>query len=106
MRPIKPAARKESVDERATSKEWRDLGNMELKIMQANHDGFPDRWYASASLRIRSFWCEWKREGREPEPHQLVRHEELRAQGEIVIVADSRRNFWEQVRQMQADQRK
>ena len=101
MRRVKAAARKESVDERATSKEWRDLGYVELKIMSCNHDGWPDRWYKSLSLGIPAFWCEWKAEGKEPEPHQLLRHDELREQGEIVIVAHSRREFWEQVRKMQ-----
>lgn len=102
MRPIKQKKRLESVDERATSKEWRDLGYVELKIMVCNHDGWPDRWYASAALGIPAFWCEWKQIGADPEPHQLLRHDELRAQGEIVIVAHSRREFWDEVRKMQA----
>lgn len=101
MRRIKAQPRKESVDERATSDEWRKLGYIELKIMTCNHDGWPDRWYAAKGLGIPSFWCEWKAEGREPEAHQILRHEEMRAQGEIVIVAHSRREFWEHVRLMQ-----
>lgn len=101
MRRVKAATRKESVDERATSEEWRDLGYVELKIMVCNHDGWPDRWYRGLDMP-HGFWCEWKREGVDPEPHQLLRHEELRAQGEIVIVAHSRREFWDQVRKMQA----
>lgn len=102
MRSVRNQPRRESADERKTSAEWRDLGNVELKISACNHDGWPDRWYASASLRIPAFWCEWKAEGKDPEPHQELRHTELRAQGEIVIVAHSRREFWDQVRQMQA----
>lgn len=102
MRPIKKAVRRESVDERETSREWRTLGYVELKIMSCNHDGWPDRWYVAQGLGIPAFWCEWKAEGKEPEAHQALRHDELRAQGEIVIVAHSRREFWEQVRQMQA----
>lgn len=90
--------RKESVDERKTSAEWRDLGYMELKIMACNHDGWPDRWYCGLGLR---FWCEWKAIGVDPEPHQERRHNELRQQGETVIVAHTRREFWDQVRQMQ-----
>lgn len=103
-RPIRKAARKESVDERATSGEWRDLGYVELKIMQCNHDGWPDRWYRGLGMS-HGFWCEWKAERKEPEPHQLLRHEELRAQGEIVIVAHSRREFWDEVRKLQAADR-
>lgn len=102
MRRIKKQPRKESVDERKTSAEWRDLGNVELKIKECNHDGWPDRWYASRSLGIPAFWCEWKAEGKDPEPHQLLRHRELREQGEIVIVAHSREEFWAEVRKMQA----
>lgn len=102
MRPIRKPPRKESVDERSTSSEWRKLGYVELKIMTCNHDGWPDRWYAAKALRIPPFWCEWKAEGKGPEQHQILRHDELRAQGEIVIVAHSRREFWEQVRKMQA----
>ena len=106
MRPIKKPVRKESVDERETSAEWRRLGNIELKIMSANHDGWPDRWYKSLSLGIPAFWCEWKAIGKDPELHQELRHTELRGQGEIVIVAHSRREFWEQVRKMQSEYRK
>lgn len=102
MRQIRNKPRKESVDERETSSEWRKLGNVELKIMVCNHDGWPDRWYKSLSLGIPAFWCEWKAEGKDPEPHQALRHDELRQQGEIVIVAHSRREFWEHVRRMQA----
>jgi len=106
VRSVKRTVRLESKDERDTSKEWRGLGYIELKIMVCNHDGWPDRWYAAEGLGIRSFWCEWKAELKDPEPHQLLRHEEMRAQGEIVIVAHSRREFWEHVRRMQAEQRK
>lgn len=102
MRPIKPKTRKESVDERETSAEWRRLGYVELKIMSCNHDGWPDRWYAAKGLGIPPFWCEWKAIGKDPESHQLLRHDELRAQGETVIVAHSRREFWDHVRKMQA----
>lgn len=101
MRRIKAANRKESVDERATSAEWRKLGYIELKIEKCNHDGWPDRWYKATALGLPGFWCEWKAEGKEPEPHQVLRHNELREQGEIVIVAHSRREFWEEVRQLQ-----
>lgn len=102
MRRIRNAPRKESVDERATSSEWRNLGGIELKIMSCNHDGWPDRWYKWEDLGLPGFWCEWKAEGKHPEPHQLLRHEEIRAQGELVIVAHSRREFWEEVRKLQA----
>lgn len=100
MRPIKKPARKESVDERATSKEWRKLGYTEVKIMQCNHDGWPDRYYSSRALDVR-FWCEWKALGKTPELHQSIKHREMRENGEIVIVADSRESFWRQVREMQ-----
>lgn len=100
MRRIKPAVRKESVDERDTSAEWRRLGYIELKIMECNHDGWPDRWYRGLGMS-HGFWCEWKRLDTDPEPHQLLRHDELRAGGEIVIVAHSRREFWDQVRVLQ-----
>lgn len=102
MRPVRKQRRKESVDERSTSAEWRKLGYLELKIAACNHDGWPDRWYAAKAMGIPPFWCEWKAEGENPEPHQLLRHDELRAEGEIVIVAHSRREFWEHVRKMQA----
>lgn len=101
MKPIRRAVRLESEDERETSKEWRRLGHLELKIMACNHDGWPDRWYSAVGLGLRPFWCEWKAVGKDPEPHQALRHEELREQGEIVIVAHTRREFWEQVREMQ-----
>jgi hypothetical protein len=101
MRPIRKPPRKESVDERETSAEWRRLGNVELKIMQCNHDGWPDRWYRSKSLNVR-FWCEWKRVGEEPEPHQILRHRELEEQGETVIVAHTREEFWRKVRELQS----
>jgi len=100
MRPIKPKVRKESEDERATSKEWRDLGYIELKIMSCNHGGWPDRWYRGLGMSF-GFWCEWKRIGEDPNPEQALRHDEIRAQGEIVIVAHSRREFWEEVRRLQ-----
>lgn len=102
MRSVRPKVRKESKDERDTSAEWRKFGWVELKVMVCNHDGWPDRWYKSGGLGIPGFWCEWKAEDEDPEPHQLLRHEELRAQGEIVIVAHSRREFWEEVRKLQA----
>lgn len=102
MKSIRRKTRLESADERATSKEWRGLGYVELKIMVCNHDGWPDRWYAAAGLGVPAFWCEWKQVGVDPEPHQLLRHEELREQGQIVIVAHSRREFWDEVRKMQA----
>lgn len=102
MRSVRNQPRKESVDERDTSKEWRGLGYVELKIMTCNHDGWPDRWYKSLALGIPAFWCEWKAVGKEAEPHQVLRHDELRAQGETVIVAHTRREFWDHVRRMQA----
>lgn len=103
MKSFRPSKRRESADERSTSSEWRSLGHIELKIMVCNHDGWPDRWYKAVGLGIPGFWCEWKAEGEDPEPHQERKHEELRAQGEIVIVAHSRREFWEHVRRMQAE---
>lgn len=102
MRSARRVTRLESKDERDTSKEWRKLGYIELKIMSCNHDGWPDRWYAAKGLGIPPFWCEWKAEGKHPEQHQELRHDELREQGEIVIVAHSRREFWDHVRRMQA----
>lgn len=101
-RRIKPVVRKESVDERETSAEWRRLGHLELKIEKCNHDGWPDRWYVAVGLGVPAFWCEWKRIGEDPEPHQYLRHDELRAEGQVVIVAHSRREFWDEVRKMQA----
>lgn len=102
FRRIKRKARLEKVDERETSAEWRRLGGVELKIEVANHSGWPDRWYRMASLGIVGFWCEWKAEGEEPNEEQLKRHAELREQGEIVFVAHSRREFWSEVRKLQA----
>lgn len=102
MKRARQQSRKESIDERATSKEWRDLGYVELKVMRCNHNGWPDRWYKALALGIPGFWCEWKAEGEDPDPDQVLRHRELREQGEIVIVAHSRREFWDQVRKMQA----
>jgi hypothetical protein len=102
---VKRVVRLEKVDERETSAEWRRLGGVELKIEACNHDGWPDRWYRMDSLGITGFWCEWKAEGKDPEPHQLERHDQLRAQGEIVIVAHSRREFWAEVRKLQAASR-
>jgi len=103
FRRIKRVKKLEKADERATSAEWRDLGHIELKIEACNHDGWPDRWYKAPGLGIPvGFWCEWKAVGEEPEEHQLLRHEELRAQGEIVIVAHTRREFWMEVRKLQA----
>lgn len=103
MARIRETSRKESVDERQVSKEWRDLGYFEVKIAKANKGGVPDRFYASAALDVR-FWCEWKRldtdvvEGSQ----QDKRIQELRDNGETVIVAHSREDFWRQVREMQA----
>lgn len=105
MRSVRPKRRKESADERLTSSEWRSLGYIELKVMACNHDGWPDRWYKSLALGITGFWCEWKAIGEDPEPHQALRHTELRDQGEVVIVAHSRREFWDEVRKMQAASR-
>lgn len=101
MKNFRPSKRRESADERSTSSEWRNLGYIELKIMACNHDGWPDRWYRGLGLS-QGFWCEWKAEGEDPEEHQERRHRELREQGEIVIVAHSRREFWEEVRKLQA----
>lgn len=102
MRSVRRKTRLEKEDERATSKEWRDLGYLELKIEVCNHAGWPDRWYAAQGLGIKGFWCEWKSEDGPIQQHQLDRHEELRQQGETVIVARSRREFWGEVRKMQA----
>lgn len=101
---MKATTRKESVDERETSAEWRRLGYIEIKIMKASRNGWPDRFYASAALGVR-FWCEWKAEGKEPDWEQVLRHDELREQGETVIVAHSRREFWQEVRRLQAEAR-
>jgi hypothetical protein len=100
MRPVRKASRKEAVDERETSGEWRRLYGQrsELKIMQCNHNGWPDRWYRCPI--IGPFWCEWKAIGEDPTAEQRVRHKELEEQGEIVIVAHSREEFWRQVREM------
>lgn len=102
MKPIRRKTRLESEDERKTSKEWRDLGYVELKIMACNHDGWPDRWYRGLDMPF-GFWCEWKRTDTDAEEHQIEKHRALRANGEIVIVAHSRRDFWEQVRALKAD---
>ena len=106
MRRLSQAPRRESKDERDTSAEWRRLGHIELKIEKCNHNGWPDRWYAARGLGIRPFWCEWKQEGKDPNELQAKKHDDLREQGEIVIVAHSRREFWQQVRAMQSEQRK
>jgi hypothetical protein len=101
-RPIKSPVRKESEDERKVSAEWRKLGYSEVKIEKCNHNGWPDRFYASAALKVR-FWCEWKREDTDviPGSDQDKRHQELRANGETVIVAHSREDFWRKVRALQ-----
>lgn len=70
--------------------------------MKASRNGWPDRFYASRALKVR-FWCEWKRIGSDPDPDQELRHAELRAEGEVVIVAHSRREFWQEVRRLQAE---
>ncbi len=100
MKPIRRKVRLESEDERKTSKEWRDLGYVELKVMACNHDGWPDRWYRGLEMDF-GFWCEWKAEGADPEEHQQRIHDRLRMNGEVVIVAHTRREFWEQVRRLQ-----
>ena len=98
---VRDTARKESVDERAVSKEWRKLGYFEVKIAKANKGGVPDRFYASRELDVR-FWCEWKREDTDvvAGSQQEKRIDELREQGETVIVAHSREDFWRQVHAM------
>jgi len=106
MKNFRPAKRRESADERDTSAEWRRLGHTELKVMACNHDGWPDRWYKAVALGIPGFWCEWKAEGEDPFEQQERKHQELRDQGEIVIVAHSRREFWEHVRRLQSEYRK
>ena len=100
MRTIRAQPRKESVDERETSAEWRRLygKRSELKIMKGSHNGWPDRWYRCPI--IGPFWCEWKAEGKEPTEDQRLCHADLRAQGETVIVAHSREEFWRQVRDL------
>lgn len=99
---MKPATtRKESIDERKTSEEWRSLGYIELKVSRCNHPGWPDRWYKAVGLDIPAFWCEWKAETREPSETQEKIHAKLREQNEVVIVAHSRREFWDKVRDMQ-----
>ena len=104
MRQFRAPTRKESEDERKTSKEWRDLGYFECKIEKANHTGLPDRFYASRALGVR-FWCEWKRVGKDAEEHQSNRHEWMRDNDEIVIVAHSREEFWREVRRLQREGR-
>ena len=100
MKSIRRKVRLESEDERKTSKEWRELGYVELKIMSCNHDGWPDRWYRGLDMSF-GFWCEWKKLDTDAEEQQERVHDKLRAQGEIVIVAHSRREFWEKVRALQ-----
>lgn len=98
---VRDAVRRESEDERKASKEWRDLGYFEVKISKANKSGVPDRFYASGDLGVR-FWCEWKREDTDvvEGSQQDKRIAELRANGETVIVAHSREDFWRQVHAM------
>jgi len=101
MSRVRAAVRKESKDEREVSKEWRKLGYFEIKIEKANKAGVPDRFYAAKELGLR-FWCEWKRADTDvlPGSQQERRIEELRDQGETVIVAHSREDFWRQVQAM------
>ena len=98
---VRDTTRKESVDERKVSKEWRDLGYFEVKISKANKNGVPDRFYASGALGVR-FWCEWKREDTDvvAGSEQDRRIQELRDNGETVIIAHSREDFWRQVHAM------
>lgn len=98
---MKRSVKRESEDERKASKEWRDLGYFEVKIMLANKNGVPDRFYASAELGVR-FWCEWKKEDTDviSGSQQDKRIAELRDNGETVIVAHSREDFWRQVQSM------
>ena len=101
MSRIKHPVRKESKDEREVSKEWRKLGYFEVKIEKANKGGIPDRYYSSGELDVR-FWCEWKREDTDvvAGSQQEKRINELRENGDVVIVAHSREDFWRQVHEM------
>ena len=91
--------RRESVDEQACSKKWRELGYHEHKIAVANKDGLPDRFYACPFVQ---FFCEWKAKGKDAEQHQSDRHDEMRANGCSVIVVDSAEAFWSFVREAKA----
>lgn len=101
MSRIRHPVRKESVDERKTSKEWRDLGYFEFKVVAANKGGIPDRYYSSGELGVR-FFCEWKREDTDvvEGSQQDKRISEMRDNGDVVIVAHSREDFWRQVHEM------
>lgn len=73
------------------------LGWFVTKIMRTSTDGFPDRFYARCREQDRCLTCgrgrvvlmEWKRKGKEPEPLQVQRINELRAAGVEVYVVDS-----------------
>lgn len=87
--------RPESADERAVSKTWRTLGFHEHKILAGNKNGLPDRYYSCPYVR---FFCEWKSEDGPLSEDQDKIHEEMRRNGDIVIVCRSAEEFWEFVR--------
>lgn len=88
--------RRESVDERQASGEWRERGGYEHKNAQANKDGIPDRFYARNG---KSFWVEWKRIGKPLEEKQVLRIEQMREAGLLVLAPCYTRNeFWRFVR--------
>jgi hypothetical protein len=89
--------RLESVDEREASAEWRGQGWFELKIMRANKDGPPDRFYARPGF---DFWCEWKRIGEPLGDKQEIRIKQMRDMGLRVLAPCYTRNqFWRWVRE-------
>lgn len=57
-----------------------------VKIVMSNTNGIPDIW---AGKKGKCIWIEVKDKGEIAEPLQLVRHEELRAQGFQVFVIDT-----------------
>lgn len=75
------------------------LGGRALKQRADIDAGIPDRlvWLPTAK-GIVWFWAEWKRKGKQPEPHQLVYHKNLRDVGHTVYVFDNNKEAREVLR--------
>lgn len=93
---------RESEIEKYLVKRVKELGGEVRKVKWIGRMGAPDRvvWLPTEYTmdgRVdwghewwsRSFWCEVKRPGEKPEPHQLREHARMRKMGQRVEVVDS-----------------